>query len=358
MISPSNKLGLSPTYPFEPIHGLLALSKALGVHQHMLIKYSQRADRLYRMAKQEKKADGTLRQTFDAFPVLKSIQIRIQQRLLKRIVYPTYLQGSLCGCSPRTNASIHVNAKIAFAEDIANFFPSVRYDLIKKVWTGFMGFSDDVAEILTMLTTKDGGLPQGAVTSSFLANLVFWDYEPKLVEKLSVRGLRYSRYVDDICISSMQRLQVKDQSRLVSDIYGMLLHHGFKPKRSKHEVFTAGKSMRTTKLLNNKRAALPVEQRQNVRAAVYELEKLVASGDHSAHLKKELARVASRVGRLGSFHVKEGTALKARLKIVRLTLDQVHPPIVTQSTQGTAPSITNSNNSLPWESGNRHPLLS
>lgn len=51
-----------------------------------------------------------------------------------------------------------------------------------------MGFSDDVAEILTMLTTKDGGLPQGAVTSSFLANLVFWDYEPSLVEKLAFAG--------------------------------------------------------------------------------------------------------------------------------------------------------------------------
>ena len=156
-----------------------------------------------------------------------------------------------------------------------------------------MGFSDDVAEILTMLTTKDGGLPQGAVTSSFLANLVFWDYEPSLVEKLAIRGLRYFRYVDDVCVSSMQRLQVKDQSRLVGEIYVMLLHHGFKPKRSKHEVFTAGKSMRTTKLLNNKRVALPVEQRQNVRAAVYELEKLVASGDHGTHLQKELARVAS-----------------------------------------------------------------
>src|SRR5471030_17953 len=349
MSSPPNKPGLSPIYPFEPIHGLPALSKALGVHQDMLIKYSQRAGRLYRVAKQEKKTDGTLRQTFDAFPVLKSIQIRIQQRILRRIIYPTYLQGSLPGCSQRTNASIHVNAKIAFAEDITNFFPSAHYDLIKKIWAGFMGFSDDVAEILTMLTTKDGGLPQGAVTSSFLANLVFWDYEPSLVEKLAIRGLRYSRYVDDVCVSSMQRLQVKDQSRLVGDIYGMLLHHGFKPKRSKHEVFTAGKSMRTTKLLNNKRVALPVEQRQNVRAAVYELEKLIASGDHGTHLQKELARITSRVGRLGSFNIKEGAALKARLRIVRLVLDQTPPPIVAQSIQSTAPTITNSDKSLPWE---------
>lgn len=351
MSNQPNSPGLRPIYPFKPIHGLPALSRALGIHQDMLIKYSQRANRLYRVAKQEKKADGTIRQTFDAYPVLKSIQIRIQQRILKRIIYPAYLQGSLRGCSPRTNAAIHVNAKIAFAEDIANFFPSAHYGLIKRIWTGFMGFPDDVAEVLAMLTTKNGGLPQGAVTSSFLANLVFWDYEPGLVEKLDARGLRYSRYVDDICVSCVQRLQVEDQSRLVGEIYGMLLHHGFKPKRSKHEVFTAGKSMRTTKLLSNKRVALPVEQRQNIRAAVYALEKQIASGDCGATATNELARVASRVGRLGSFHGKEATALKTRLKIVRRALDPVPIPTIGEDARDSKEEIVKTCLPLPWEKG-------
>ena len=245
--------------------------------------------------------------------------------------------------------SIHTNAKIAFAEDIANFFPSAHYKLITNVWAGLMGFSNDVAEILSMLTTKDGGLPQGAVTSSFLANLVFWDYEPNLVEKLEARGFRYSRYVDDICVSCTRRLQVEDQARLIREIYGMLLHHGFRPKRSKHEVFTAGKSMRTTKLLSNKRVALPVEQRQNIRAAVYALEKRVASGDQSTDVTKELARVASRVGRLGSFHVKEGTALKERLRNVRLALAPSSSPIIASTTLLATAETADCGHSLPWE---------
>lgn len=346
----SNSVQFRPVYPCEPIRGLSSLSKALGVQQNLLIRISERANHLYRVAKQDKKADGSIRQTFDAFPVLKSVQTRIQFRILKRIVYPSYLQGSLRGCSPRTNAAIHVNAKIAFAEDIANFFPSAHYDLIKNIWAGFMGCSDDVAEILTMLTTKDNGLPQGAVTSSFLANLVFWNYEPHLVAKLHARGLKYSRYVDDISVSCERRLQAGDQSRLVSEVYGMLLHHGFQPKRSKHEVFTAGKSMRTTKLLSNKRVALPVEQRQNIRAAVYALEKRVSSGERGIVVVKELARVASRVGRLGSFHVKEGVALKERLKVIRLVL------VPFPSTQAPANSIKKltlisftTDLSLPWE---------
>ena len=348
MNSHSNKLGLSPTYLFEPIHGLPALSRALGIHQEILIKYSHRAERLYRVARQEKKADGTLRQTYDAYPILKSIQTRIQQRLLKRVTYPSYLQGSLPGCSPRSNADIHVGAKIAFAEDIANFFPSCRLDLIKNIWTGLMGFSDDVAEILTILTTKDGGLPQGAVTSSFLANLIFWDYEPRLVEKLRARGLRYSRYVDDVSVSCKRRLQVEEQSQLVSEVYGMLLRHGFQPKRSKHEVFTAGKSMRTTKLVINRRTALPVEQRQNIRAAVYALEKRAACGD-PGNIAKELASVASRVGRLGSFHAKEGRALKKRLSILRQALEHLSAHVVTQAAPNPTAITTKENAHPPWE---------
>jgi len=244
---------------------------------------------------------------------------------------------------------MHIGAKIAFAEDIANFFPSCRYDLIKNIWIGFMGFSDDVAKILTMLTTKDGRLPQGAVTSSFLANLIFWNYEPSLVERLNARGLRYSRYVDDVSVSSQRRLQVSEQSRLIGEIYGMLLHHDFQPKRSKHEVFTSGKSMRTTKLLSNKRVALPPEQRHNIRAAVYALEKRMASGDDSSAIAKELARVASRVGRLGSFHSKEGIALKARLRVIRQALHLVSTKIILSDAPAHTLATARPDTNPPWD---------
>ncbi|GJI92539.1 hypothetical protein RugamoR1_57020 [Rugamonas sp. R1(2021)] len=212
-----------------------------------------------------------------------------------------------------------------------------------------MGFSDEVAEILARLTTKDGGLPQGAVTSSFLANLIFWNYEPGLVERLNANGLTYSRYVDDISVSSRQRLPVKAQSRLVSDVFGMLLHHGFQPKRAKHEVFTARKAMRTTKLLNNRRVALTPAQRQNIRSAVYSIERQVAAGERSGDIEKELARVASRVGRLGGFHAKEGLALKLRLKVVRLTLEATPSQIIDQVPQRVGTATTDTHKLPPWE---------
>lgn len=306
-----------PKYRLRRIRSLAKLSLALSVPEHILVDVAGRSDSLYRLAKEETKSDGSKRQTFDAFPELKEIQTLIKERLLKNVFYPHYLTGSLKGCSPRKNASAHAGAKIGFAEDIENFFPSANYLRIKNVWLRLLGFSEDVAEILTKLTLKDGGLPQGAVTSSYLANLVFWDYEPNLVRRFASRNLTYTRFVDDISVSSKQVLSKTQQTEIIGSIYGMLLHHEFRPKRSKHEIFTAGSRMKTTKLVNNKRSALPSEVRQNIRAAVFALEKRVSLGERGSEIFKELARVASRVGRLGSFHATESIKLKARLKAIR-----------------------------------------
>lgn len=312
-----NQLDHKPRYLLRPIFGLAKLSLALGVPEYVLIHIAGRANSLYRLAKQETKSDGSIRQTFDALPNLKNIQILIKDRLLKNVIYPSYLTGSLKGRSPRSNAEMHAGAKIIFSEDVQNFFPSTGYALIKNVWRKFFGFSDDVAEILTKLTLKDGALPQGATTSSFLANLVFWDYEPNLVFNFSAHGITYTRYVDDINVSSKKRLSRDQQKEIIGNIYGMLFHFGYRPKRSKHEILTAGQRMRTTKLVNNKRSALPNEVRQNTRAAVFALEKKINVGERGREISAELARVVSRVGRLGSFHPSEATRLKARLKVIR-----------------------------------------
>jgi hypothetical protein len=320
--------GLTPLYSHAAIHGMAALSKALGVHQTVLARLALNAETTYRIAKSEKKGDGSLRQTYDALPRLKAVQIKIKERLLQRVIFPSYLHGSLRGRSPRTNAASHIRAKITFAEDISNFFPSASRALVHRVWTDLFGFSEDVAALLTALTTKDGGLPQGATTSSYLANLVFWDYEPGLVKILALRGLRYSRYVDDITVSSRLRLEPNEKTYVVSQIYGMLLHHGFKPKRSKHDIATAAKSMRTTKLVHHTRVSLAPAQRKNTRAAVYALELRVSSGERGADVMKELASVSTRVGRLGSFHKTQAISLKKRLDLVRTILRNSEVPTV------------------------------
>ena len=50
------------------------LARVLGSTCTELRHVAKGADQMYRVAKEYKKADGTLRQTFDAFPALKTLQ--------------------------------------------------------------------------------------------------------------------------------------------------------------------------------------------------------------------------------------------------------------------------------------------
>jgi hypothetical protein len=317
MKNPPASDGLAPHYPCEPIYGIAALSRALGVREIRLQRVAQMANDLYRLAAEETKLDGSKRQTYDAKPLLKAIQIRIKERILVRVVCPLYLNGSLKGRSTRTNAEPHIGAKILFEEDIANFFPSIRPEIVTRMWSGLFGFSDDVSTLLTLLTIKGDGVPQGAVTSSYLANFVFWSHEPSLVRRFAQRGLHYTRFVDDISITSKERVEPEEKSRVIGELYGMLRRHGLSPKPSKHKISTPKGRMTTTKLVINERVALPNERRRNLRAAVHRLEQRVAFDQHDADLLKEINSVAVKVGQLRGYHAAQGTLLKERLRNIR-----------------------------------------
>lgn len=314
--------GSAPYYPCEPIYNISALAKAFGVSERQLLRVAATANQSYRLAAEETKKDGAKRQTFDAYPRLKFVQTRIKERILNRVEYPAYLNGSVRGRSTRINAEAHIGARIAIGEDIANFFPTISPTRVKALWCGIFGFSDEAACLLTCLTVKDDGVPQGAVTSSFIANLIFWENEPSLFREFQRLGYQYTRFVDDITISSKRHLNSREKSAIITAVYRMLHTAGVKPKRQKHEVNTARSRITTTKLVHNARVSLPSEVRQRVRAAVHQLEGRVAFGLNDADLQKELASVSSRVGRLNSFHPAEGGLLKIRLKHIRKNIEK------------------------------------
>ncbi|OGS99421.1 MAG: hypothetical protein A3F73_11785 [Gallionellales bacterium RIFCSPLOWO2_12_FULL_59_22] len=308
---------LKPKYDLKPIRDISALALSLGMPEKLLIDVAAQADTLYRKAKPIVKPDGSIRRPFDALPPLKPIQRRIKDRILKRVEFPEYLTGSLAGRDYRTNAAMHAGAKIVICEDVEGFFPSTKRERVMDIWLNFFRFSEDVANLLTSLTTKEGELPQGAITSSYLANLAFWNQEPRLQAKLAKREVVYSRYVDDIAVSSKQTLTKEEQTALIAQIYGMLKRQGYKAKRRKHETFTSGRRMLTTKLMVNRKPALQTKERQNIRAAVHALEQRIASGERGLGIKTELNRATSRVGRLGTLHPTEAKPLKLRLSHVR-----------------------------------------
>jgi len=171
---------------------------------------------------------------------------------------------------------------------------------------------------LTALTTYKGALPQGWKTSAYLANLAFWESEPKLVEKLNRQGLSYSRFMDDVTVSSRRPLNSSQKSNIISAIYGMLAAQGFRPKRSKHEISTPEMPMRVTGLsVNSRKPLIPKAERRNIKAKVYQLEQVNKERRDSFKYLKDWRSANGHVNRVKSFHPREGEQLQQRMNEIK-----------------------------------------
>lgn len=336
-----------PSYPFRPITTVAALSRALGFEESVLISAAEKADKSYRSVPPK---PGKTRLTFDALGLLKDIHRRIKVRFFEKVVFPDYLHGSLKGCDYVTNASLHTNKQILICEDVQSFFPSVKAARVEDVWCGFFGFAPEVARLLTKLTTKDGALPQGAIPSSYLANLVLWRDEPLLQARLAAQGITYSRYVDDMAMSSPQHLTKGVQTKVIALVYGMLRKNGLSAKRKKHDVYSASKPMIATKLIVNRKPSLDQKKRSQVRAQVRQLEVEHAAGGDVDAIRLLANKAAQRVGQMGRFHPKQAEQLKARIRFVResLPLGTVIPITLPRGWDPSSLNMEDLDPQLPW----------
>lgn len=275
------------------------------------------ANKLYRVAKELTKEDGTVRKTYDAYKPLKDIHSRIKLEILDQVSFPHYLTGSIKGQDYKTNATLHCGAKIVISEDVSNFFPATTSALIFDVWHQFFGFSHEVATCLTQLTTLNGELPQGAITSPQLANLVFWRDEPTVHTKLALKGITYSRFVDDVAVSSREYMTAADKTYAIAMIYGIMKKRGYKPKRKKHEITTASARMTVTKLTVNEKPGLARTERSKIRAIVYHFERDVSDGVRNEYTLQEWPKVVGKVALLKRFHPGKAASLTKRLNAVK-----------------------------------------
>ena len=320
----------APTYPFKPIHSIQALALALGESERLLERLAARADRMYRHVPQEKK--GKKRDTYDAHEPLKRVQRKLVDRIFSRAIFPRYLHGGIRDIeSPRSilsNAAVHAGARYVILQDIQNFYPSISISQVNALFRGLFGFGAAVSALMSSICTREGSTPQGASTSGYIANLVFWDVEPKIVKGLLDRGFQYSRFADDITISSGRQPSSDELSFIVSTVTGMLAAKGCHQKRAKLHMRIRGQGIEeddnTFKPLTvtglsvfNSVPGLTKLERKRIRSAVRELEVMSESAHSWVVLEPMYHRAMGRVGRLLACRHPDGEALKARLNAVK-----------------------------------------
>ena len=311
-----------PLYKNEPIGSIQSLAAMLRIPTEALFKLAKDADDYYSPNKPQPKPNGGVRVTYTVKPLLKKVQLRIVQQIFHNVDYPLYLQGSIRDeKNPRdyiNNASLHAGKRIIIREDIRNFFPSIKTPTVLRMWQYFFHFPEDVAMILTQLTTYKGCVPQGASTSSYISNLIFWDKEPQLEDQLQRQGFQYSRFVDDITISSDKFMSKQEQESLTAKVYGMLHTIEVRPNRSKRKVQTRTKKMTVHELnINSGRPTLSKQNRAKIRAAVKECEDLARFDRSSEEYKHLYQSVNGRVAVMSRLHPNEAKKYRERLQEIR-----------------------------------------
>lgn len=163
---------------------------------------------------------------------------------------PDYVTAYEAGSCILNNARIHAQNNHLLTLDIKHFFNSCTIDKVARVFSNlrYTGsgqkytLTDDAVDLLSRLSCHHDSLAVGSPSSPFLANRLFLPVDREIVAELP-EGVSYSRYSDDISISSNTRLETDALVEMVSD---KLAAHGFSLNESKIHVSGAGSRRRVT----------------------------------------------------------------------------------------------------------------
>ncbi len=164
---------------------------------------------------------------FNVSKKLKKIQQNLYIFFKNNAELPEYAFGGIQGRNNIKNARYHQGNKYVFTTDIKSFFPNISN---KQVFDMFLreGCTPSIARILTKLTTYSHQLPQGASTSTIIANLVFKPCGKDIELLAQKHNIKFSTFVDDITLSS------KSDFKDIAPIFIKIISkHGFKINHKK-----------------------------------------------------------------------------------------------------------------------------
>lgn len=214
-------------------------------------------------------------------------ELKEAQRIILEKLFYTYsnfnkvVQGFTKNRDAVTNATVHKNCKKFLTMDLHDFFGTVTkthlYGLLVKVIYKFCKSNDVtyeskyVKQILNMCLFYNR-LPQGAPTSPFLANLAFKKCDDQILTFVSNFNLLYTRYADDLTISSNDR--DFDFKELSSDIHNIIKNNRFFVNNKKTRILHEGKAMNITGvIINNNKLSVKKTYLNNLRAELHNLSK-------------------------------------------------------------------------------------
>lgn len=153
------------------------------------------------------------------------------------------VHGFVAARSIKTNASEHVGRSSLLNIDIHDFFPSITESRVSGLLQT-LSIDHECACIIARLACRLGRLPQGAPSSPIISNMICFRMDREYHAFCKGKGLRYTRYADDLTFSTYANPRVffsedvpstgrVDIEKINPEINDIIIRNGFAINESK-----------------------------------------------------------------------------------------------------------------------------
>lgn len=224
--------------------------------------YLVQPERRYKTFSIPKKSGG-LRQISTPITALKIIQRKLNQVLKSVYEIKPSVHGFVSGKNIVTNAQAHAKKRYVLNIDLKDFFPSVNFGRVRGMFMSIpYGLHPDVATVLAQICCHKNYLPQGAPTSPIITNMICAKMDSQLQRLAKNCKATYTRYADDITVSTTLPKFPRDLAYLVSEedrekliigntLLNIISENGFELNAGKVRLQTRGNHQEVTGLTTN-----------------------------------------------------------------------------------------------------------
>lgn len=275
----------TPTFDLLKAHDLGSFAHMLGLTRKQLgyLLYKKDITRNYTSFKILKR-NGTERQIKAPNDKLKYLQRNIVGQLSNLREFKPQVTGFVAGRSILDNALFHVDKRFVLNIDLSDFFGSINFGRVYgMLHKPPYNIEKSVAAAIAKAATSDNCLPQGAPTSPILANLICTKLDADLGKLCRLNKCTYSRYADDITISSRMKkfplAHFESEGEgpsavvLAPDLIGIVEANGFKINVGKSRLYPREWRQEVTGLVVNERPNVKRTYIRTVRATLHAVEK-------------------------------------------------------------------------------------
>lgn len=214
-----------------------AWSNMLRCSEQEVVKLIVSAPYRYRHYQIPKRAGG-MRDIYHPTPELKAVQRWLNANMFGSLPIHESVCSYRVGSGVKDHARRHLDANYVLRLDFKDFFPSISVEwlanfFVKQSNAGLMPCDSGAANLIARMACRRGkkgggmALSIGAPSSPIISNAILYEFDLAAFEFCSANGCEYTRYADDIYISSRMpnvigRVEAEVR-RLVSERLPLLL---------------------------------------------------------------------------------------------------------------------------------------